>query len=283
MMRRSLPLLLVVVGGAGCSPQFHSTHAHSPRTIEQLPVDIARVELRYSNMFLLRRRGGGGGGDTSHAVLVDAGAPSDQERAVHALKDVGLTPQNIDFVILTHGHGDHAGLGSFFQKSGAKIIVGRGDEAQTTVGHNDEMTSQSIFARFLKPFVRLDYTTFTPDTLVDDTLDLAKHGWAGIQIRHMPGHTRGALVVFVGSSPGPREAIVGDQMLGGIWGGMFHEATAGDHYYQLDPDLNRCNVRALLAEGIETFHLGHGGPVHRDSVLQWQESWSDLKCNKEEE
>lgn len=267
---------------AGCSPRFHSTGAYAPPTLERLPVEIARVDLRYSNMFLLRRRVGGPG-DT-HAILVDAGAPSDQDRAVDALANLGLAPRSIDFVILTHGHGDHAGLGSFFQKSGAKIIVGRGDEAQTTVGHNDEMTSRSIFARVLKPFVRLDYARFTPDILVDDTLDLGQQGWAGVHLRRMPGHTRGALVVVVGSSPGPREAIVGDQMLGGVWGGTFLQTHAGDHYYQLDPDLNKCNVHALLADGIETFHLGHGGPVQRDSVLQWKKSWSsDLKCNKAEE
>lgn len=62
-----------------------------------------------------------------------------------------------------------------------------------------------------------------------------------------------------------------DQILGGIWGGMFHVESTGDHD-QLEPD------RTLLERGLETFHLGHGGPVTRDAFEQWGRSWPDKPC-----
>jgi len=254
---------------AGCAARFAPVRESNVPLVEPTAVSIDRIELGYSNMFLLR-------GATSGLVLVDAGSPSDVERTVNALAAIGKTPSDVKAVVLTHGHGDHAGMGSFFQKAGAKIIVGRGDELQTTAGKNDEMPPTGLFARALKPFVKLDYEPFTPDVLVDDTLDLAPWGLPGVIVTHVPGHTRGSLVV----RPRAREAIVGDMILGGMWGGMFHGRAAGDHYYQLDPARNRCNVQALLDDGVETFHIGHGGPVTRDSVLQWSESWDRDEMTK---
>jgi glyoxylase-like metal-dependent hydrolase (beta-lactamase superfamily II) len=273
---RRAALIRVLVGAlvstlvGACAPRFTSTR-DGVATLEPPRVVVSRIELTYSNAFLLTA-----GGSSRASVLVDAGGPSDVPVTTAALEAIGLHPQDIKVVVLTHGHGDHAGMASFFQKGGARIVVGRGDELQTTVGHNDEMTPTGLFARALKPFVKLDYEPFVPDILVDDQLDLAPLGLPGASVRHMPGHTRGSLVVLVGG----REAIVGDQMLGGIWGGAFHGSSAGDHYYQLDPVKNRCNIQALLDQGIERFHLGHGGPANRDSVLAWKKSWPTGECGQ---
>jgi glyoxylase-like metal-dependent hydrolase (beta-lactamase superfamily II) len=252
-------LLAFSIACAACAPHFRPAVDRGP-VLEPPRVEILRVELAYSNVHLLRGSG---------VVLVDAGSPSDVAAATAALAAEHLRPSDVKAVVLTHGHGDHAGTAAFFQKQGAKIILGLGDEPQAQKGQNDEMTPTSLFARVLKPFVRLDYQPFTPDVLVENELDLSSYGVPGVKARRMPGHTRGSLVVLVGG----REAIVGDQMLGGIFGGAFHAGSAGEHYYQLDPKRNRCNVQALLDEGIERFHLGHGGPVSRDSVVAWSKSW----------
>lgn len=249
----------------GCAPSFVATSSVVP-ILEPLPATIDRIELAYSNVYLLRHAG--------TAVLVDAGSGKDVEATTNALGKLGLRPSDVKAVVLTHAHGDHAGMAPFFQKQGVKIVVGRGDEAMTAVGHNDEMIPQSAFAWLIKPIVRLDYDPFTPDVLVDDQLDLASYGMPGVKVRHMPGHTRGSLVIQVGDG----EAIVGDMMLGGTLGGAFHASTAGEHYYQLEPARNRCNIRALIDSGIETFHLGHGGPVNRDAVLEHEKAFADLVC-----
>jgi len=249
---------------AGCQPRFASVAPVTPR-LEPSPVSIERVTLRYSNLYLLRQ------GTT--VALVDAGSPSDVPAATEALAAAGLRPSDVRLVVLTHGHGDHAGMGRFFQRAGAKMVVGRGDELQTTVGRNDEMHSTGPFATLARPLLRIDYEPFTPDVIVEDVLDLASLGLRGAVVRRMAGHTRGSVVVVVGG-----EAFVGDQMLGGVWGGIFHADEPGEHYYQLDPARTHCNVQALLDAGIERFYLGHGGPVTRDRVLEWRRSWPETPC-----
>jgi hydroxyacylglutathione hydrolase len=255
-----LPALLLVL--AGCAPRFAPARLAEP-VLEPPAVTVDRIELRYANVHLLRARGA--------VALVDSGTPDDAPLISSALDALGLRPEDVKVVILTHGHGDHAGSAAFFQKRGAKILLGRGDETQTTAGHNDEMIPTSWFGSLLKPFVKFDYPPLSPDVLVDDELDLAPWGFPGVRALRMPGHTRGSLVVLLGG----REAVVGDQMLGGVWGGLFHAETPGEHYYQLDPGQNRRNIAALLARGIERFHLGHGGPVTRDAVLTWQRNASE--------
>jgi glyoxylase-like metal-dependent hydrolase (beta-lactamase superfamily II) len=87
-------------------------------------------------------------------------------------------------------------------------------------------------------------------------VDLRPWGVDG-QVIPMPGHTPGSVVVLLAN----HAAFVGDQMLGGSLGGALFPSRPGEHYYQADPARNRGNVTTLLGLGVDTFYLGHGGPV----------------------
>ena len=55
-------------------------------------------------------------------VIVDTMTPWDTQFIVDSLKSKGLSPDDIQFVISTHGHSDHLGNNNLFLK--AKHIVG---------------------------------------------------------------------------------------------------------------------------------------------------------------
>jgi len=57
-------------------------------------------------------------------------------------------------------------------------------------------------------------------------------------------------------------------MKGGIFAKYF-VTVPSEHYYQTDPARDHDAVRTLLARGVTTFYLGHGGPVARDDVAAW--------------
>ncbi len=251
-------IALCLLSVVGCRPRFTYVGAHPSDEVE-----IRRVKLKWSNVYLLSGRNCEG--------LVDAGSPGDAERTTKALADLGVKPGDIKVVVLTHGHADHSGMAAWLQKSGARIVVGRGDESLSQAGHNDDLRPTSALATVLKPLFMFPYEPFTPDYIVDDELDLSTVGLHGVRVRRMPGHTKGSLVVLTSR----REALVGDMMMGGLFGGVLLANDAGEHYYQDDAHRNRCNVEALLRAGVETFHLGHGGPVSRSSVLEWRAEWED--------
>lgn len=55
-------------------------------------------------------------------ILVDTGGPWDRDFLLMTLKERGLEPGDVNFVVGTHGHSDHVGNLSLFTT--AKLIVG---------------------------------------------------------------------------------------------------------------------------------------------------------------
>lgn len=55
-------------------------------------------------------------------VIVDTMTPWDKEKILNALHARNLKPEDIDFVVSTHGHSDHIGNNNLF--TNAKHIVG---------------------------------------------------------------------------------------------------------------------------------------------------------------
>ena len=47
-------------------------------------------------------------------ILVDTGNAQDKELIIEKLAEEGLKPENIDFVVCTHGHSDHIGNNNLF-------------------------------------------------------------------------------------------------------------------------------------------------------------------------
>lgn len=69
-------------------------------------------------------------------ILVDAGAPGEEERLLEALGAHGITPSDIALVALTHGHTDHTGSVNAVASAGAPIAVGAADAQLLINGEN---------------------------------------------------------------------------------------------------------------------------------------------------
>ncbi|KAK6195537.1 hypothetical protein SNE40_000946 [Patella caerulea] len=52
-----------------------------------------------------------------HNIIVDTGSPRDKDKILTALKANGMTPENINYVVCTHGHVDHVGNLNLFQEA----------------------------------------------------------------------------------------------------------------------------------------------------------------------
>lgn len=125
-------------------------------------------------------------------------AQGGRKYVIEALEKEGLKPQDIDTVLYTHLHNDHAGGASLFP------------EARTWF-QKDELTN------LLNPLptqkIRSDFDKRTPDDLkllkdvyiIDGDMVLPN----GLELYKLPGHTSGSMAIVVPTAKG-RYVLTGD-------------------------------------------------------------------------
>lgn len=195
-------------------------------------------------------------------VLVDAGLPGSEGKVARALKRHGLTFADIRLIVITHAHVDHAGGAARLRRlTGAPVLAHCGDLAYYQQLAPMNFCSTGWFGRlFLRTGLILQpYEPFTPDILMAEgqVLDLSRFGVDGV-VRHTPGHTAGSVSMELAS----REVLVGDLIASGILlGGLVRTQHAIRPPFEEDPQATALALQRLVDAGMETFYMGHGGPL----------------------
>jgi len=137
--------------------------------------------------------------DTQLAAVIDPGGDLEKVKAVLAAKELEL-----DKILITHAHLDHAGGTAELARSTGVPIIGPHREDQFWIDALPEQCSQFGF----------EGESFTPDKWLNhgDTVSLGK---LILNVLHCPGHTPGH-VVFVEKTHS--FAVVGDVLFQGSIG-----------------------------------------------------------------
>jgi len=147
--------------------------------------------------------------DTRRAAVVDPGGDIDRIEA--AVADAGV---EVEKILLTHGHIDHAGATAELARKLGVPIEGPQEEERFWI---DAMADQGRMFGFEKG------ESFTPDRWLVDG-DTVTVGDIVLEVLHCPGHTPGHVVFF---DPGAKLAIVGDVLFAGSIGRT--DFPRGDH------------------------------------------------------
>lgn len=109
-------------------------------------------------------------------------AVSDEELFESRMKQLGLAANDVDMVVLSHLHFDHAGNAQFFKDSSAKLVVSKAEKD----------FAQNFEGPFNGAHLKVDYEGLEFDTVEGDTEILP-----GVTLLQTPGHTVGTMSMQV--------------------------------------------------------------------------------------
>lgn len=196
------------------------------------------------------------------SILIDAGAPTDVRRILAFLKSQHAA--NLALILLTHGHWDHAGgAAELRQRTKAPIAMHRADVELVRLGTVPPHRTHSVMGWFIRRFIDRPFPTFEPDLLLDEEMSLEGFG-VDARVLHTPGHSAGSISVLTAEG----DAVVGDLLLGGWFGGKLFGSWPGLHYFAEDIGQVQASIGKLLAASPKRILPGHGGPLDPAAVMR---------------
>jgi len=148
--------------------------------------------------------------DAGELVMVDAGAGKSTGRLIDNVQALGLMPERLTTVIVTHAHIDHIGsLSALKGKYGVKIVAHEGDALSIESG---DKVGAEYYGVSYQP-CKVDITLQG----AENKLTLGNHEF---KFFHVPGHTPGSMVVTIKS--GEQTVLFGQDIHGPyqpMWGG----------------------------------------------------------------
>lgn len=222
---------------------------------------IVRVRLGKANAYFVIGE--------NRVLLVDTGTRGSEKKILRFLEDLGLSPSNIELIIITHTHYDHAGSAKALKDmTGAGIAVHQDEANCLREGYGGFPKGTSLLTRAVswvgttlgKRVGR--YGAVSPDSTVGERFGLEEYGINGY-ILPTPGHTSGSISVIVQD----KFAIVGDTLFNVFRKSLFPP-------FADDRDELLRSWKKLLDTGCERFYPGHGSPFGKDRMMDsWKSSF----------
>jgi len=229
--------------------------------LTQVAPGVHRLDSVYTNWYLLEAGG--------RLTVLDAGLPGDWREFSARLSRLGHTPADIDAVLITHHHHDHAGNAERLRSSGARVLSHPADAPYL---RGEKHLSNKGVVRFLwRPWYALYMLRYlakgitrTPpvaelDKLADgEVLDVP----GSPRVVHAPGHTAGSCALFLEdrSLLFSGDALVTVDIARGPRGRAGPQIVRGPH--TADADLALRSLDVLAATNAQTVLPGHGEPWH---------------------
>jgi glyoxylase-like metal-dependent hydrolase (beta-lactamase superfamily II) len=122
-------------------------------------------------------------------VMIDAGAGFRPQIIEKNIRDLGLQPESISQIILTHCHIDHIGGSSYFrEKFGCRIVAHELDAA---------VIERADFIQTAAKWYETSVSPVEVEVKLSGGHEIMQFGDECLHCVHIPGHTPGSISVFI--------------------------------------------------------------------------------------
>ncbi len=193
-------------------------------------------------------------------TLVDAGIDRTGQRLVEQLRGLGIGHGDLERIVLTHGHLDHAGgVARVRDAFGVgEVVVGGGDLPHVRVGANPPGGVPDQLARL--PGDLVGYPA-VPEAVATDEAVVLGYDRRLVPVP-TPGHTPGHTAFHL-----PEDDLV----LGGDTLFNVFSLRPAPGFVCSDAPRNRASIATLAGLGATTLQLAHGSPVTDDAAGRLRE------------
>jgi glyoxylase-like metal-dependent hydrolase (beta-lactamase superfamily II) len=199
-------------------------------TLIQAAEDVYQIRFknRAANAYLVR--------GSRRTIMIDVGLSSNYPHLTACLDHVGVTPDMIDMVVLSHEHLDHIGAAYHFH--GSAYIAAHRLAANKIMLRDDFSMLRKMFN---EPNVPIDIDIWLEE---GNLIDL---GNFRLNVMYTPGHTSACITLF---DQNRGLLFAADTLMpGGVMGGVFGSGSIADYIQSLER-LKGLNAKILLS--------GHG-------------------------
>ena len=224
--------------------------------VTQVSSSVHRVATRYENCYLLEAGG--------RLTLLDAGLPGAWKDFSAALARLGHSASDIDAVLITHHHPDHAGNAERLRSSGARVFAHPADAPHLRRERRVSRLSTVPYLRhpwyavYMLHLLRNGVTSVPPVVALDELTDGEVLDVPGSpRVIHAPGHTAGSCALFLEDQSllFSGDALVTLDMTRGQTGPRIIRGPVTE-----DAERALESLDALAATNAETVLPGHGEP-----------------------
>jgi hydroxyacylglutathione hydrolase len=219
--------------------------------------NIYPVTLGFDHAYIIKDQG---------TIMIDGGAPKHAKTFSKSLENLSIKPEEVQLIVLTHGHWDHIGSAKEIKEiTGAKIAMHQREkhwlESALKPMPPGVTNWGRIFGSIIKVFLPLIHIPAADVDVVlgDEEVSLAEYGIQG-KVVYTPGHSSGSVSVLLETG----DVFVGDMAMN-----KFPlRLSPGLPIFAEDWGQLLASWKQLLDQGVKTIYPSHGEPFSADIIRE---------------